>query len=167
MRDNFELLVLNLEPVHLYQGTVEFRRCAPLQCATQRQMPPKTNSSVTPLVFVVDDDASVAGSTARFIRSQGMRAEAFLSGEDLLNSGRAAEASCLILDLRMPNMDGLELQQRLKEIRSAIPVIFFSAQASREEEEQALRSGAVAFLRKPVSRDDLLRAIHMAVERTG
>jgi FixJ family two-component response regulator len=130
-------------------------------------MPPKTNPSVTPLVFVVDDDASVAGSTARFIRSQGMRAEAFLSGEDLLNSRRAAEASCLILDLRMPNMGGLELQQRLKEIRSAIPVIFFSAQASREEEEQALRSGAVAFLRKPVSRDDLLRAIHMAVEQTG
>jgi FixJ family two-component response regulator len=96
-----------------------------------------------------------------------MRAEAFLSGEDLLNSRRAAEASCLILDLRMPNMGGLELQQRLKEIRSAIPVIFFSAQASREEEEQALRSGAVAFLRKPVSRDDLLRAIHMAVEQTG
>src|SRR6266403_1462713 len=130
-------------------------------------MPPRTNTSVSPLVFVVDDDASVAGSTARFIRSQGMRAEAFMSGEDLLNSGRAAEACCLILDLRMPNMDGLELQQLLKEIRPLIPVIFFSARASREEEDQALRSGAVAFLRKPVSSDDLLQVIHMALDREG
>jgi two-component system response regulator FixJ len=96
-----------------------------------------------------------------------MQSEAFFSGADLLNSGRATEASCLILDVRMPNLDGLQLQQRLKEMRPSIPVIFFSAQVGKEEEDRALRSGAVAFLRKPVHRDDLLRVIHMALERTS
>ena len=63
----------------------------------------------------------------------------------------------------MPNLDGLQLQRRLKEIRPSIPVIFFSAHAGKEEEDEALRSGAVAFLRKPVRRDDLLRVIRMAL----
>ena len=125
------------------------------------------NASESALVIVVDDDASVAKSTCRLIRSLGMQCEAFFSGEDLLKSGRATEGSCLILDVRMPNLDGLQLQQRLKEIRPSIPVIFFSAHAGKEEEDQALRSGAVAFLRKPVHRDDLLRVIRMALERTS
>jgi FixJ family two-component response regulator len=128
---------------------------------------PTTNASESTLVIVVDDDASVANSTCRLIRSLGMRAEAFFSGVDLLNSGRVTEASCLILDVRMPKLDGLQLQRRLNEIRSGIPVIFFSAHAGNEEEDQALRSGAVAFLRKPVHRDDLLRVIRMAVEKTS
>jgi FixJ family two-component response regulator len=116
---------------------------------------------------IVDDDASVANSTCRLIRSLGMRGEAFFSGADLLNSGRATEASCVILDVRMPNLDGLQLRRRLKEIRPSIRVIFFSAHAGKEEEDQALRSGALAFLRKPVHRDDLLRVIRMALERTS
>ena len=124
---------------------------------------PGANAGDSTLVIVVDDDASVANSSCRLIRSLGMRCEAFVSGADLLNSGRATEASCLILDVRMPNLDGLELQRRLKEIRPSIRVIFFSAHAGKEEEDQALRSGAVAFLRKPVHRDDLLRVIRMAL----
>jgi FixJ family two-component response regulator len=106
---------------------------------------PSTNASESTLVIVVDDAASVANSTCRLIRSLGMRAEAFFSGADLLNSGRATKASCVILDVRMPNLDGLQLQLRLKEIKSNIPVVFFSAHAGKEEEDQALRSGAVAF----------------------
>ncbi len=129
-------------------------------------MAPNANASESTLVIVVDDDASVANSTCRLIRSLGMQSEAFFSGADLLNSGRATEASCVILDVRMPNLDGLQLQQRLKEIRPSIPVIFFSAHAGKQEEDRALRSGAVAFLRKPVHRDDLLHVIHMALERT-
>jgi FixJ family two-component response regulator len=125
------------------------------------------NASESTLVIVVDDDASVANSTCRLIRSFGMRGEAFFSGADLLNSGRATEASCLILDVRMPNLDGLQLQRRLKEIRPSIPVVFFSAHAGKEEEDLALRSSAVAFLRKPVHRDELLRVICMALERTS
>jgi two-component system, LuxR family, response regulator FixJ len=128
---------------------------------------PSANASESTLVIVVDDDASVANSTCRLIRALGMRAEAFFSGADLLNSRRAAEASCLILDVRMPNLDGLQLQRRLKEIRPSVRVIFFSAHAGKGEEEQALRSGAVGFLRKPVHREELLRVIRMALERTS
>lgn len=126
-----------------------------------------TNARESAVIIVVDDDASVANSTCRLIRSLGMQAEAFFSGADLLNSGLATEASCVILDVRMPNLNGLQLQRRLREIRSSIPVIFFSAHAGKEEEDQALRSGAVAFLRKPVHRHDLLRVIRMALEKAS
>ena len=124
----------------------------------------KVNTTEAPLVFIVDDDVSVRRSTGRFVRSLGMRAETFASAQDLLNSGRVAEAACLILDVRMPYMDGPELQRRLRENRQRIPVVFISARATKEEEDRALRSGAVAFLRKPVGKDALLRVIHMALE---
>ena len=84
-----------------------------------------------------------------------------------MNSRSATEASCLILDVRMPGLDGLQLQRCLKEIRPSLPVIFFSAHAGKDEEDQALSSGAVAFLRKPVHRDEVLRAIGMALGRTS
>ena len=84
-----------------------------------------------------------------------MRGEAFFSGAALLNSGRGTKAPCLILDVRMPNLDGLQPQRRsLKEIRPSIHVIFFSAHVGKEEEDQALRRAAVAFLCKPVRKDD-------------
>jgi two-component system response regulator FixJ len=126
---------------------------------------PKTSEA--PLIFIVDDDLSVGRSTARLVRTSGMRAETFGSAQDLLSSGRAVEAACLILDVRMPNMDGLELQRRLRETMQRIPVVFFSAQATEEEKNRALQSGAVAFLRKPVSKDALLRVIHLALASAG
>jgi FixJ family two-component response regulator len=128
-------------------------------------MAAKVNTSGAPLVFIVDDDGSVRRATERLVRSLGMRAESFASAQDLLNSRRAAEAACLILDVRMPNMDGLELQRLLSETEQRILVIFFSARATKEEEDRALRSGAVAFLRKPVGKDALLRVIRRAVEQ--
>jgi FixJ family two-component response regulator len=124
----------------------------------------KANTSEAPLVFIVDDDVSVRRSTKRLLRSLGTRAESFASAQDLLNSGRGAEAACLILDVRMRNMDGLELQRRLSETKQRIPVIFFSARATKEEEDRALRSGAVAFLCKPVGQEVFLRVIRMALE---
>jgi FixJ family two-component response regulator len=127
-------------------------------------MAAKANTFEAPLVFIVDDDVSVRRSAARLVRSFGMRAETFASAQDLLNCGRASEATCLIVDVRMPNMDGLELQRRLNEINHRIPVIFFSARATQEEEDRVLRSGAVAFLRKPVGKDALLQVIRMALE---
>ncbi len=95
---------------------------------------------------------------------QGMRAEIFASAQELLDSGRVVDGACLILDVRMPNMDGLELQRLLSETTQRISVIFFSARATKEEEDRALRSGAVAFLRKPVGKDALLRVIRRALE---
>jgi len=124
----------------------------------------KVNTTEAPLIFIVDDDVSVRRSTGRFVRSLGLRAETFASPQDLLGSGRVAEAACLILDVRMPNMDGPDLQRRLKETRQRIPVVFISARASKEEEDRALHSWAVAFLRKPVGTDAPLRVIHMVLE---
>jgi FixJ family two-component response regulator len=113
-------------------------------------------------VAIVDDDASVRQSARRLIRSLGYRAEAFGSAEEFLDSGQAKKTACLILDVRMPRIDGLELQRRLA--GSAIPIVFITARASEEEERRALRAGAVAFLRKPVDKEALLRVLGAVLE---
>jgi len=116
-----------------------------------------------PLISVVDDDVSVRRSTQRLLRCSGLRAEAFASAEDFLQTGRIADTACLLLDVRMPGMDGLELQRRLAETEQVIPIVFLSARASEEEERRALRAGAAHFLRKPVSKEALLHAIRAAL----
>jgi FixJ family two-component response regulator len=113
-------------------------------------------------VAIVDDDASVRRSARRLIRAFGYRAEAFGSAEEFLHSGDVKSTACLILDVRMPRMDGLELQRRLD--GSAIPIVFITARASEEEERRALRAGAVAFLRKPVDKQALLRVLGAVLE---
>jgi len=120
--------------------------------------------SEEPLVAIVDDDASVRQSAGRLIRSVGYRAEAFGSAQEFLDSGRAANAACLILDVRMPGMDGLELQRQLGGNDPAIPVVFITARASDDEERRALQAGAVAFLRKPVGKDALLTVLRAVLE---
>jgi FixJ family two-component response regulator len=118
------------------------------------------------VVSIVDDDVSVRRSTRRLLRSSGLRSEAFASAEEFLNSSWAGESACLILDLRMPGMNGLELQRRLAQACNPVPVIFLSAQASEEDERSALRAGAVQFLRKPISKEALLSAIRNALKRS-
>ena len=130
-------------------------------------MSPNANISEAPLVLIVDDDVSVRRSTARLLRSSGMRAESFASAQHLLDSEKTIEADCLIIDVRMPEIDGLQLMRRLRAKSQRIPVIFLSAHASKEDEERALRDGAVAFLRKPVDRDTLLGTIQVALRGTS
>ncbi|SRR6266478_2532393 len=127
-------------------------------------MDTKLKTSREPLVSIVDDDVSVRRSTRRLLRCCGLRAEVFSSAEDFLQSGCVAETSCLLLDVRMPGMDGLELQRLLGQTHHLIPIIFFSARASEEEERRTLRAGAANFLRKPVRKEALLRAIHAVLE---
>ena len=123
--------------------------------------------SAVPLVCIVDDDASMADSTRFLVRSFGFRAQAFLSAQEFLDSGLVAETSCLILilDLRMPGMDGLELQRNLASANRRVPIIFISARANQEEQVQAIAEGAVDFLLKPFSEDALLNAIRAALNR--
>src|SRR5882762_8818048 len=90
-----------------------------------------------PLVSIVDDDVSVRRSTQRLLRCCGLWTEAFSSAKDFLQSSHLVETSCLLLDVRMPGMDGLELQRRLVETAHRIPIIFLSARASEEEESRA------------------------------
>ena len=118
------------------------------------------------LVSIVDDDASVRQSTCRLIRSVGFRAEAFGSAEEFLASTHAANTACLILDVRMPGMDGLELQRRLADSDLRIPIIFLTALASDEEERRARRAGAVDFLRKPIGKEALLRVLRTVFEQS-
>ena len=118
------------------------------------------------IVSIVDDDVSVRRSTRRLLRSSGFRAEAFASAEEFLNSGWAGETACVILDLRMPGINGLELQRRLTQNGNPVPVIFLSAHASEEDERSALNAGAVQFLRKPISKEALLSAIREALKHS-
>ena len=127
-------------------------------------MDAKNKGFDAPLVSIVDDDLSVRRSTRRLLRSAGLRAEAFESAEEFLMSGRAEETACLILDLRMPGMNGLQLQRRLAEVSIPVPIIFVTAHSSADEERQALQAGAVQFLQKPVSKDVLLLAIRNAIK---
>jgi len=128
--------------------------------STAGQEPPPE----APLVSIVDDNASVRRSTRRLLRCSGLRAEAFASGEDFLQSEHVADTDCLILDVRMPGIDGLELQRRLAETHRKVPTVFLTARASDEEERQAWQAGAANFLRKPVRKEALLDAIHAVLE---
>jgi FixJ family two-component response regulator len=116
------------------------------------------------LVSVVDDDSLMRSSTRRLLRANGFRVEAFASAEEFLASDLLTETACLILDLRMPDMNGLELQKRLAEISNPVPIIFLSAHASAEDERRALQAGAVQFLHKPVGKDVLLFAVQNALK---
>jgi len=118
---------------------------------------PATNEP--PLVAIIDDDASVRKSTSRLIRSFGFRAETFVSGENFLTSPLAARISCLVLDVRMPDMDGLEVQRRLAAGGLHVPIIFLSGLASDDEERRARSAGAIEFLRKPVDTATFLRVL--------
>jgi len=124
----------------------------------------ENGASEAPLVSIVDDDASVRRSTQRLLRCSALRAEAFASAEEFLQSLRLPETDCLLLDVDMPGINGLELQRRLSEYKHRIPIVFLSGRASEEEERRALQAGAASFLRKPVHQKTLLEAIHGAIK---
>ncbi len=119
------------------------------------------------LVTVVDDDAAMRESTCWLIRSFGFEAEAFGSAQDFLASPERDKTACLILDVRMPGMSGVELQQKLMRENAEIPIIFITAYANNDEEREAKAGGAVAFLRKPIKDEVLLSAIRTALDQTN
>jgi FixJ family two-component response regulator len=116
------------------------------------------------LIGVVDDDESVRDALSSLIRSAGYRCAVFPSAEAFLDSGQLGETDCALLDVRMPGLSGLQLQARLREIRSSLPVIFVTAQADEELRKRALRDGAAAFLGKPFNDEALLAAIRAALD---
>jgi FixJ family two-component response regulator len=116
-------------------------------------------------VSIVDDDESVREALRNLLKSVGFQADAFASAEEFLAAGELAGTACLILDVRMPGMSGIELQDRLSESRRALPIVFISAHADEEARAQALENGAIEFLQKPFSDEALLRAIEAAVRR--
>jgi FixJ family two-component response regulator len=115
------------------------------------------------LISVVDDDESIRRTIKLLIESFGFRAKAYDSAETFLNSGELRITSCLILDLEMPNMNGFQLQSELAAAGCGIPIIFITAYDDRESRGRAMRAGAVAFLGKPFSDEQLLQALRSAV----
>lgn len=113
-------------------------------------------------IAIVDDDPWVRGSLDRLIRSAGFKTECFGSAEEFLESANDF-LGCVILDLKLPGMSGLELQRRLADEDRKIPIIFVSANDDRASKSQALKAGAAAFLNKPFGDETLLDAVHSAL----
>jgi FixJ family two-component response regulator len=128
----------------------------------------KAGASETPRVVIVDDDESVREAIRSLLRSVGIVVEVFASAEEFLKSDALKDAACLILDVRMTGMSGLELQDRLVSAHYEIPIIFITAHASdAEARSRALKAGAVGFLHKPFSEEALLECVYQELQSNG
>ena len=116
------------------------------------------------IVMIVDDDDSIRKAVRRLMKSYGFAVETFASAEEFLGSDRLAKTSCLILDIHMPGMNGLELQKRLVASGSVVPIIFITAFTDDSARAQAMNAGAAGYLAKPFSDDELLSCIHSVLE---
>jgi FixJ family two-component response regulator len=124
-----------------------------------------SRSAPTPTVFVVDDDDDVRVSIADLLRSAGLRPETFATAPEFLARGRGEEASCLVLDLQLPGMDGLDVQRELASSGNPMPIIFITAHGDIQMAVRAMKAGATDFLAKPFREQDLLDAIHAAIRK--
>ena len=117
------------------------------------------------VIAVVDDDPSVRQGLQRLIRSAGWKAETFASAQEFLARPPTEAPSCLVLDLQLPDLSGLDLQKRMAEVGWETPIVFLTGHGNIPASVQAMKAGAVEFLTKPVDEQDLLRAIQEAIER--
>ncbi len=122
-------------------------------------------NDVAEMVFVIDDDESIREALKSLIRSVGLSVETFASAQDFLESSRPDVPSCLILDVRMPGLSGLDLQRDLAEAHIHVPIIFITGHGDIPMSVRAMKAGAVEFLTKPFRDQDLLDAIQQALER--
>ena len=122
-------------------------------------------SDQTPVVFVVDDDQSVRDSLRRLITSLGMTVEVFPTAQAFLGTPRKQVPACLILDVRLPGLSGLDLQQELTRTNATLPIIFLTGHGDIPMSVRAMRAGAIEFLTKPFREQDLLDAIRQAIDR--
>jgi FixJ family two-component response regulator len=122
-------------------------------------------SAAVPTVFIVDDDGGVRRAVQDLVESIGLRAECFATGQEFLQKKRGSEPSCLVLDVRLPQMSGLDFQRMLADVGIRIPIIFVTAHGDIPMSVRALKSGAVEFLTKPFRDQDLLDAIQQALQR--
>ena len=123
------------------------------------------NDPVGPTVFVVDDDAAVRASVQGLLKSVGLRSECFGTPEEFLRSKRPDQPSCLVLDVRLPGVNGLDFQRELADAGIRIPIIFITGHGDIPMTVKAMKSGAVEFLTKPFRHQDLLDAVYQALER--
>ena len=122
-------------------------------------------SDSEPIVSVVDDEKSVRTSLRRLLKSAGWNVETYSSAQEFLARGAADRPGCLVLDVSMPGLSGLELQEQMQAAGVTVPIVFITGHGDIPMSVKAMKAGAVDFLTKPFDADDLLRAIHQAVER--
>src|SRR5260370_171359 len=137
---------------------------SPASAPGQSKASPKSHA--TPIVFVVDDDISVRESLELLIRSEGWEPETFGSAQEFLAQPRALVPSCLVLDVSLPGLNGLELQKRVAVERTDMPIIFITGYGDVPMTVQAMKAGAVEFLTKPFGDNVLLSAIRHALDRS-
>jgi two-component system, LuxR family, response regulator FixJ len=123
------------------------------------------HKEIKPTVFVVDDDAAVRDSLRMLLKSVGLPVEVFESGQEFLDADRDDRPGCLVLDIRMPGMSGLELQVKLNERHSILPIIFITGHGDVPMAVEAMQAGAVDFIQKPFRDQDLLDRINQALEK--
>ena len=124
-------------------------------------------SSATPVVFIVDDDVSVRESLELLVRDEKWKPETFASAQEFLDHPRKRVPSCLVLDLSLPGLDGLELQKRLAVEHIEVPIIFITGYGDVPKSVQAMKAGALEFLMKPLNNDALVGAIRNALQRSS
>lgn len=122
-------------------------------------------TSSNPIVYVIDDDAAVRRSLERLVKSVGLEARSFASASEFLAQARADRPCCLVVDVRMPGLSGLELQEALTSAGRSAPIIFITGHGTVPMSVRAMRAGAVHFLQKPFEDQEILDSIHEAVER--
>jgi FixJ family two-component response regulator len=136
-----------------------------MEAQTKTDIEPMTNTQTNGnLVVIVDDDESMRSALQGLLKVAGLQAKAFASAEEFLRSGQQHHTGCLIADIRMPGMSGLELQAHLKADRCRIPTIFITAHGDAKMRLQALREGAVEFLSKPFDDEALLESVRAALK---
>jgi FixJ family two-component response regulator len=126
---------------------------------------PRNGAAERPLLSVVDDDEMLRESLPDLLREFGFSARAFSSGQEFLTSDSLNKTRCLILDVAMPGMSGLDLQEELRRRGQIVPIVFITGQKDEDIRKQALKQGAVKFLYKPFSDSDLLDAVNAALDR--
>ncbi|MEP7041992.1 MAG: response regulator [Dokdonella sp.] len=136
-------------------------------CARERESRSSSMSQTTPIVFVVDDDISLRESLELLIRCEGWQAETFASAQEFLAHSRALVPSCLVLDVSLPDLNGLDLQKLVCVDRAEMPIIFITGYGDVPMTVQAMKAGAVEFLTKPFNDEVLLRGIRHAIERSS
>jgi len=153
------------EPAERFKGLLRMIR---IDMNSARRFDQEWRSLVpqTPIVFVVDDDVSVRESLELMIRHAGWQPQTFASAQEFLAHPRPLAPSCLVLDVSLPDLNGLDLQKRVASDRTAMPIIFITGYGDVPMSVQAMKAGAVEFLTKPFSDDVLLDAIQHALERS-
>ena len=123
------------------------------------------SASGTSTVFIIDDDAGVRAAIQGLLKTEGLRSEGFATPQDFLNSSRPDNSGCLVLDVRLRGVSGLDFQGKLTEMGLQIPIVFITAHGDIPMTVKAMKSGAVQFLTKPFRDQDLLDAVHEALDR--